>query len=185
MEPDQRHNDIVHLKNTRCSNIFHVIYTMFHVPRVIDHYEDLPEKLPEIVNISSNECLICLEIYTDSKSAPIDWKTQKIYLKLCACGGWLHIDCVSKWHSVANTCPICRKIMTTNDAKKVSFFLDMRNITPTKIFVFILYCCHIWNIFIWTIIATLCSYHIYSTYNATPRPNIFTDDDMFAIDLDE
>ena len=159
---------------------------MFHVPRVIDHYEYLPDKIPEIVHIQSNECLICLEIYTDNKDAPIDWKTQKIYLKLCGCGGWLHICCVSRWYSVANTCPICRQFMTIPDSKGFAFFLDMNNCNISKIFMFIIYCFQIWNIFLWSIMATLCSYHIYSRYDATAGPNIFTDDDDgFPFEFDD
>ena len=162
------------------------MYIMFHVPRVIDHYEYLPDKIPEIVHTPSNECLICLEIYTDDKDVPIDWKTQKIYLKVCGCGGWLHICCASKWYSVANTCPICRQFMTISDSKGFSFFLDMNNSNISKILMFIIYCFQIWNIFLWSIIATLCSYHIYSRYE-TATPNIFTDDDdnMFEMDFDD
>jgi hypothetical protein len=160
---------------------------MFHVPRVIDHYEYLPDKIPEIVHIQSNECLICLEIYTDNKDAPIDWKTQKIYLKLCECGGWLHVCCVNKWYNVANTCPICRQFMTIPVSNGFSFFLDMNNSNMSKILMFMIYCFQIWNIFLWSIIATLCSYHIYSRHDATDGTNIFTedDDDMFALDFDD
>ena len=41
------------------------VYTMFHVPRVIDHYEYLPDKTPEIVHIPSNECKMMRAILGD------------------------------------------------------------------------------------------------------------------------
>ena len=109
---------------------------MFHVPRVIDHYEYLPnKKIQEIVDISHNECFICLEIYTDDKITPIDWKTQNKYLKLCECGGYLHLCCINKWYNVANSCPICRKFMTIPDSNEYIFFLDLNNFNISKIFI--------------------------------------------------
>jgi hypothetical protein len=154
---------------------------MFHVPRVIDHYEYLPnKKIQDIVDISHNECFICLEIYTDDKITPIDWKTQNKYLKLCECGGYLHLCCINKWYNVANSCPICRKFMTIPDSNEYIFFLDLNNFNISKIFIIIIYCFQIWNIFVWVVIATLCSYHIYSRFDSTP-PNIFSDDDNINI----
>jgi hypothetical protein len=162
------------------------VYTMFHVPRFIDHYEYLPDKTPEMVNIPSNECLICLEIYTDDKVAPIDWKKQELYLKFCRCGGWLHICCVNKWYSVANTCPICRQFMTISDSNSFTFFIDLNEFHISKVFVFIIYSFQIWNIFVWSIIASLWSYHIYTRYDATTDSNIFTnDDDGFPLDYND
>jgi len=154
---------------------------MFHVPRVIDHYEYLPnKKIQEIVDISHNECFICLEIYTDDKITPIDWKTQNKYLKLCECGGYLHLCCINKWYNVANSCPICRKFMTIPDSNEYIFFLDLNNFNISKIFIIIIYCFQIWNIFVWVVIATLYSYHIYSIFDSTP-PNMFSDDDNINI----
>lgn len=154
---------------------------MFHVPRVIDHYEYLPnKKIQDIVDISHNECFICLEVYTDDKITPIDWKTQNKYLKLCECGGYLHLCCINKWYNVANSCPICRKFMTIPDSNEYIFFLDLNNFNISKIFIIIIYCFQIWNIFVWVVIATLCSYHIYSSYDSSP-PNIFSDDDNINI----
>lgn len=154
---------------------------MFHVPRVIDHYEYLPnKKIQEIVDISHNECFICLEVYTDDKITPIDWKTQNKYLKLCECGGYLHLYCINKWYNVANSCPICRKFMTIPDSNEYIFFLDLNNFNISKIFIIIIYCFQIWNIFVWVVIATLCSYQIYSRFDSTP-PNMFSDDDNVNI----
>jgi hypothetical protein len=153
---------------------------MFHVPRVIDHYDYLPNKIPEIVDITTihNECFICLEIQSDDKMTPIDWKTQSIYLKLCDCGGNLHLCCVSKWYNVANTCPICRKFMTIPDSNRHLFFLNINNFGT-----FVIYCFQIWNIFVWFVIATLCSYNIYSKYDTRAHPNIFTSDDDYDINI--
>lgn len=154
---------------------------MFHVPRVIDHYDYLQDKkIQDVVDMSHNECFICLEIQSDDKMTPIDWKTQRIYLKLCECGGHLHLCCVSKWYNVANTCPICRKYMTIPDSNEYSFLLDLNSLNISKFFIFMVYCVQIWNIFVWFVIATLCTYHVYSRYDSTP-PNIFSDDDDINI----
>ena len=151
---------------------------MFHVPRVIDHYDYLQDKkIQDVVDMSHNECFICLEIQSDDKMTPIDWKTQRIYLKLCECGGHLHLCCVSKWYNVANSCPICRKYMTIPDSNEYSFLLDLNSLNISKFFIFMVYCVQIWNIFVWFVIATLCTYHVYSRYDSTP-PNIFSDDDI-------
>lgn len=158
---------------------------MFHVPRVIDHYEYLPDNIPEIIHIPSNECLICLELYADDKVTPIDWKTQKLYLKRCGCGGWVHICCVTRWYGVANTCPICRQFIAINVSNGLMFFSNMHNYNLSNMFIFVIYCIQIWNIFLWSIIATFCSYHIYSTYEEASQSNMLTDDnnDMFALDF--
>ena len=154
---------------------------MFHVPRVIDHYDYLQDKkIQDVVDMSHNECFICLEIQSDDKMTPIDWKTQRIYLKLCECGGHLHLCCVSKWYNVANSCPICRKYMTIPDSNEYSFLLDLNSLNISKFFIFMVYCVQIWNIFVWFVIATLCTYHVYSRYDSTP-PNIFSDDDDINI----
>ena len=154
---------------------------MFHVPRVIDHYDYLQDKkIQDVVDISHNECFICLEIQSDDKMTSIDWKTQRIYLKLCECGGHLHLCCVSKWYNVANSCPICRKYMTIPDSNEYSFLLDLNSLNISKFFIFMVYCVQIWNIFVWFVIATLCTYHVYSRYDSTP-PNIFSDDDDINI----
>jgi len=157
------------------------LYIMFHVPRVIDHYDYLPNKIQEVVDISHNECFICLEIQSDDKMTSIDWKTQRIYLKLCECGGHLHLFCVSKWYNVANSCPICRKYMTIPDSNEYSFLLYLNNLNISKFVMFIMYCFQIWNIFVWFVIATLCSYNIYSKYDTRAHPNIFSDDDEINI----
>jgi hypothetical protein len=75
--------------------------------RVVDHYEDYSEYDPP----EPNECLICLEINTHDNLAPIDLKTQQIYLKRCDCGGWVHLRCLCEWHEISNSCPICRLYM--------------------------------------------------------------------------
>lgn len=122
--------------------------------RVVEHY-DLPEK--EIISIEQeNECLLCLQINTDAdKLAPVDLKTQQLYLKMCNCGGWFHITCLHQWYQVSNSCPICRVRIKKHDHEKNAGLMFL---------VFFVHFCNIfWFFFVWGAIGILVSYNIYLT----------------------
>ncbi len=76
--------------------------------------------------------------------------------------------------------------MTISDSNSFTFFIDLNEFHISKVFVFIIYSFQIWNIFVWSIIASLWSYHIYTRYDATTDSNIFTnDDDGFPLDYND
>ena len=141
---------------------------MFHVPIVIENYEDLPDKPPEVVDIQSNECFICLDIHRNNNEIPIDWKRQKTYVRLCECGGWVHIQCVNKWYCANNKCPICRKYMYVFDSKWYALFLYVNNNNLFNIYVCITDCLRLWNLMMWLFMATFYSYCIYAMFCTVP-----------------
>ena len=141
---------------------------MFHVPRVIEHYDDLSEKTPTDVDIKHNECFICLEIHTNDKEIPIDWKTQKIYIRLCDCGGWVHIQCVNKWYSGNNKCPICRQNMYILDSSVFSILLHANHPNLFNIYVCITDCLRLWKLMMWLFMATFYIYCFHAMFFTEP-----------------
>ena len=126
--------------------------------RVIEHYDFHEE---EIIYIEQkNECWLCLQINTDDKLTSVDLKTQQVYLKVCNCGGWFHITCLSKWYVVSNSCPICRMYMKQRDD------YDANHFGWIFIVCFVRFCNMFWFLFVWGAFGVLCSYNIYLKYLA-------------------
>jgi len=124
--------------------------------RVIEHY-DFHEQ--EIIYIEpKNECLLCLEINTDDKLAPVDLKTQHVYLKMCNCGGWFHITCLGEWYDVSNSCPICRVYMKKRHEYDVNHFVWISVVFLVR------FCNVFWFFFVWGVVGVLGSYNVYLTY---------------------
>lgn len=123
--------------------------------RVIDHYEDLSEYEPP----EPNECLICLEINTYDNLIPINLKTQQLYLKQCDCGGWVHLHCLYEWHTISNSCPICRLYMNKPGSMIYDASFYVVNFFCAFIIVFIRLCC-----VFWFILVLACGNHIYQSY---------------------
>ena len=156
---------------------------MFHVPRVIEHYDDLSENTPEDIDSKQNECFICLEIHTNDNDTPIDWKTQKIYIRFCECGGWVHVQCVNRWYNGNNKCPICRQNMYTFDSTIFSLFLYVNNNNLLNIYVCIYECLRICKLMLWLFMATFYSFCIYSMLFTTPfRHSIILHNDPYNDD---
>jgi hypothetical protein len=60
-----------------------------------------------------NECFICME---DTKNIKlIKLNKQLFYWKNCQCDGDLHKECLEKWATLYNNCPICRINMIKNN----------------------------------------------------------------------
>jgi hypothetical protein len=87
--------------------------------QVVDHYNEDQDEDP----VELHDCLICLETKAHENKYPIDLNVQLEYVKKCCCGGWFHSDCLLKWHSLTQSCPICRTHMRhTSLAKSVCSF---------------------------------------------------------------
>jgi len=128
--------------------------------RVVEHYNDLPEQ-GEIIYIEpTNECLLCLQINTDDKLAPVDLKTQQVYLKMCNCGGWFHITCLQDWYDVSKSCPICRVYMK----KRYDYDYDVKHFVWAIVVFFVHFCNMFWFFFVWGVVGVLGSYNVYMTY---------------------
>ena len=128
--------------------------------RVVEHYNDLPEQ-GEIIYIEpTNECLLCLEINTDDKLAPVDLKRQQVYLKMCNCGGWFHITCLHEWYDVSNSCPICRVGMKKREE------YDLNYCVCISIMFLVRFCNMFWFFFVWGVVGVLGSYNVYMTYTS-------------------
>jgi len=124
--------------------------------RVIEHYHFHEQ---EIIYIEpKNECLLCLEINTDDKLAPVDLKTQHVYLKMCNCGGWFHITCLGEWYDVSNSCPICRVYMKKRHEYDVNHFVWISVVFLVR------FCNVFWFFFVWGVVGVLGSYNVYMTY---------------------
>jgi hypothetical protein len=152
---------------------------MVHVPRVIEHYDDLPEKTPEDVDINHNECFICLEIHTNDKDIPIDWRAQQIYIRLCNCGGWVHIQCVNKWYNGHNNCPICRKNMYIFDSSVFSILLHANHPNLFNLYVCITDCLRLWKFMMWLFMATFyiyCFHAMFFTVPSSHNRNLYNDE---------
>ena len=56
------------------------------------------------------ECFICLEVNLDNLKT-LKLNNMNDYIKECLCDGWIHENCLSKWHIVNKHCPICRSVI--------------------------------------------------------------------------
>jgi hypothetical protein len=123
--------------------------------RVIEHYEDFSE----YKSSEPNECLICLEINTHDNLTPIDLKMQQMYLKMCNCGGWVHVSCLSEWQKISSSCPICRLYMDKPVSMISTASFHVIKICGTFLLVFIRLC----YVF-WFVLVLACGNHIYQYY---------------------
>lgn len=82
--------------------------------QIIDHYNDDKDEEP----VELHDCLICLEPHAHENKYPINLNVQLEYVKKCCCGGWFHNDCLVKWHSLTQSCPICRTHMRDTSLTK-------------------------------------------------------------------
>ena len=125
--------------------------------RLIDHYPDNLEDKP----VELNTCLICLENITYDNLPPIDFKTQKKFIKKCHCGGWIHLDCLYKWYHINKSCPICRLYMKKTDSMISVFCFKLDNLSRYNRFLFFLIRIYFGVFFIFAIAY---SYNIYQSY---------------------
>ena len=78
------------------------LITLFLILKLIDKYNFQPRPIPVIKSIIiSDTCSICMEQYEIN---------QKIYRTNCH--HHFCIDCLQKWFSVKNSCPMCRTEIT-------------------------------------------------------------------------
>ena len=56
-------------------------------------------------------CFICYEIQIENEIKPLKLYSQPYYIKSCYCDGFIHKSCLDKWHSLSETCPICREFI--------------------------------------------------------------------------
>ena len=130
--------------------------------RVIEHYEDLPEKIP--IPIPSHDCLICLEYKTCDNATPIDWKTQTTYLKTCECGGWMHDDCLTDWYDVSGRCPICRYFIMKKETMTSNALFYANTYGKTGAVYFMYLCNVLWVIMGWGVLSAICIRQVYLVY---------------------
>ena len=125
--------------------------------RLIDHYPDNPEDKP----LELNTCLICLENVTYDNLGPINFKTQKTFLKRCHCGGWIHLCCLYKWYYINKSCPICRLYMKKSETMISGFCFKLDNLYRHNRFLFFLIRIYLVVFFMFAISY---SYNIYQSY---------------------
>ncbi len=160
---------------------------MFHVPLVIEHYEYFHDKVEEVAEINTNECFICLELHTNNNDTPINWKTQRIYIRLCECGGWVHVQCVNKWYVGNNKCPICRKYMYVFDSKWFSFVAYINNNNIFNMYLCICFCLRVWKSTLFLFMTTFYIYCIYAMFFNMPSTDyrILNNDEINDINNDD
>jgi len=54
------------------------------------------------------ECFICYDQKDINNNSCIKLNRQKCYIKSCECDLHLHLSCLTRWHSINKSCPICR-----------------------------------------------------------------------------
>jgi hypothetical protein len=102
-----------------------------------------------------NECFICME---DTKNIKlIKLNKQLFYWKNCQCDGDLHKECLEKWATLYNNCPICRinmiknnnliiKYINSNGYFTAIYFFYKKNLLNIKLCIIISF--FLYNIFI-------------------------------------
>jgi len=78
------------------------------------------------------ECFICMEEIDNIKI--IQLNKQLFYLKSCLCNGHIHIECLKKWASINNNCPICRNDMIKNNNLFIKFINSNSYLTTVYFF---------------------------------------------------
>lgn len=80
--------------------------------RIIEHYDTENDYIFDASNETMilSECFICLDLLLNEEN-PIMLKNQNLYCRRCHCNGYIHNECLKKWHRRNNSCPICRKEM--------------------------------------------------------------------------
>lgn len=91
--------------------------------RLIEHYDISNYQRYKLIenNItpeSIDECFICLQENLNEE-IPIKLMIQDLYIKTCNCDGYIHKDCLSRWHKIHNSCPICRRNMIRLSNKNI------------------------------------------------------------------
>jgi hypothetical protein len=127
--------------------------------RIIKHYNYLQDD----DNIEMNDCLFCLEFYKSDKLAPINFKTQQLYLKNCNCVGWVHTSCLCEWHDLTKSCPICRLYMKKHTSILSNVVFKITNFGRSCLFFFKLFF-RIFRKIIWIFIMILITYQVYFIY---------------------
>jgi hypothetical protein len=96
------------------------------------------------------ECFICMENQINNEKT-IYLNKQLFYLKSCQCNGNIHKECLDKWVTLHNNCPICRIHMVKNENLIIKcidsnfyliliyFFLKKNLFRIKKVFLFILF----------------------------------------------
>lgn len=92
------------------------------------YYDDIQHKV-----IDRNECFICYQFFTNENIVPLQLNDQTFYTKKCNCNGIIHKECLDRWFSSNNNCPVCRNriiknnVMETNKAVSYEYILYKYN----------------------------------------------------------
>jgi hypothetical protein len=81
--------------------------------RVCEHYDNSDQNSQDTI-VDRKECFICFE-HESVNSFIIDLKEQTLYIKICLCNGYIHVDCLNRWIDLHNSCPVCRKTVLKMD----------------------------------------------------------------------
>ena len=64
-------------------------------------------------SFKEGECFICLQDVESNYGTST--MRLKHYQKGCNCDGWVHEACLEDWLYLKNSCPVCRKPMSSDD----------------------------------------------------------------------
>ena len=70
-------------------------------------------------------CFVCYEKSISNEKKPLKLKTQEYYIKSCTCDGLIHKNCLDKWYTFTQKCPICKEQIFCKE--------DILNIRPLEI----------------------------------------------------
>ena len=110
------------------------------------------QETPESIE---TECFICMQEIINNKT--IHLNKQLFYWKDCECDGDIHKECLDKWATLYNNCPICRinmiknnkliiKYINSNSYFITIYFFLKKNLLRIKISILIFF--FLYNIFI-------------------------------------
>ena len=99
-----------------------------------DHYLCDPEDLHNIDNsdtlenmneenhiIEYNICFVCLEVKDLCENEYCITLHNNLYIKVCACNGWIHKSCLNIWYNQNKQCPVCLcKMIQKTETKDVT-----------------------------------------------------------------
>jgi hypothetical protein len=91
--------------------------------RTYEHYPDEKEN-----NEEKKECIICFD-FLDYQNNKLDKLNNIITTKICLCDVYIHNCCFHEWHSVNNSCPICRQQiyldLINNNSDDEDYFIEL------------------------------------------------------------
>jgi hypothetical protein len=105
----------------------------------------LCEHYDENMNLYDNnqyECFICLEDIPTNELNKNKLNIQNLCIKTCQCDGFVHNNCLKNWFDKHNSCPICRKLVLSNNRVSIMVvnFIPFGNLIYCLLFKLVAIC---------------------------------------------